>query len=115
MRFKLLIAFVDNALTDTVLTASRKSGATGATVITNAKGQGLEPIKGFFGLEIMAQREIVMVLVESRRAESVLEAIRVAGKMDDSLDTGIALMLDVDQAVGLKEHIKTLEQNLPPE
>lgn len=115
MHFKLLIAFVDNALTDAVLGASRKSGATGATIITNAKGQGLEPIKGFFGLEIMAQREIVLVLVESRRAEAVLEAIRVASKMDDSLDTGIALMLDVDQAVGLREHIRKLEQTVPPE
>ncbi|TGG93882.1 P-II family nitrogen regulator [Natronospirillum operosum] len=114
MHFKLLIAFVDDALTDAVMSASRKSGAIGATVITNAKGQGLEPIKGLFGLEIMAPREIVMVLVESRRAESVLEAVRDAGKMDESLETGIALMLDVDQAVGLREHIRKLEQTLPP-
>lgn len=115
MQFKLLIAFVDNSLTDKVLDASRAAGATGSTVVTNAKGQGLEPIKGIFGFEIMAPREIVLVLVESRRADDVLDALKQAGKMDDSLETGIALMLDVDKAVGLKEHIRRLEEHLPPE
>lgn len=114
MQFKLMIAFVDDRLTDAVMRASRQAGATGATVISNAKGQGLEPIKGIFGFEILAPREIVMVLVEARRAEAVLEAVEQAGKMDDSLETGIALMLDVDKAVGLSEHIQKLEQSLPP-
>lgn len=114
MKFKLLIAFVDDRLTDAVMHASRQAGATGATVISNAKGQGLEPVKGIFGFEILAPREIVMVLVEDRRAEAVLEAVKKAGKMDDSLETGIALMLDVDKAVGLSEHIQKLEKSLPP-
>lgn len=40
MDFKLLMVFVDQDRTDTVLTAAREAGATGATIINNAQGQG---------------------------------------------------------------------------
>ncbi len=41
MRFKLILAFVEESKTDSVLDAARDAGATGATVINNARGQGL--------------------------------------------------------------------------
>ncbi|MGR5541159.1 P-II family nitrogen regulator, partial [Vibrio campbellii] len=41
MRFKLLLAFVEDGRTEAVLDAARESGATGATVINNARGEGL--------------------------------------------------------------------------
>ena len=41
MHFKILIAFVDDDKTDAVLKAARGAGATGATVINNARGEGL--------------------------------------------------------------------------
>ena len=44
MRFKLIIAFVDNSKTDAVMQAARESGATGATVITSARGEGLKAV-----------------------------------------------------------------------
>lgn len=42
MRFKLIVAFVDDDCTDKVLDAARIAGATGATVINHARGEGLE-------------------------------------------------------------------------
>ena len=47
MRFKLLIAFVDDAHTNAVMHAAREAGATGATVITSAQGEGIEKIHLF--------------------------------------------------------------------
>ncbi len=41
MRFKLIIAFIEDSKTDDVLEAAREAGATGATVINNARGEGL--------------------------------------------------------------------------
>ena len=38
MHFKLLIAFVEDSKTDKVMDAARQAGATGATVINNARG-----------------------------------------------------------------------------
>ncbi len=40
MRFKLILAFVEDTKTDVVLDAARSAGATGATVINNARGKG---------------------------------------------------------------------------
>ena len=52
MHFKLLIAFVEDSKTDKVMDAARKAGATGATVINNARGEGLLQNKTFFGLSL---------------------------------------------------------------
>ena len=113
MEFKLLMAFVDEDKTDKVLDASRAAGATGATIVTNARGQGLKKTLGIFGMEILNPRDVLLILVESRRVKSVLDAVRKTGQMDESLSTGIALVLDVERAVGLTEHIKLLESKVP--
>lgn len=68
---------------------------------------------GILGLEILERRAVVLILVEERRADAVLEAVVEAGKLDESLGTGIAIQLDVDKALGLSEHIKALEKIHP--
>lgn len=114
MDFKLLMVFVDQDRTDKVLDAGRKAGATGATIINNAQGQGLKPHLTFFGLEFMATRSVILILVEAGRADAVLDAAAEAGGLDDSLDTGVALELDVNRALGLGEHIKALQASSAP-
>lgn len=113
MRFKLVMVFVDEDKTEAVMDASREAGATGATVISNARGQGLEKVVGIFGLEILNPRSVVLILTEERRVERIMTAIQQAGHLDESLGTGIALQLDVEKALGLSEHIKRLEQERP--
>jgi hypothetical protein len=113
MDFKLLMVFVDQDRTNTVLDAARKAGATGATIINNAQGQGLKPHLTFFGLELMASRSVILILVEARRSSEVLEVVNEAGALDESLNTGIALELNVSQALGLSEHIKALSKDHP--
>lgn len=113
MDFKLLMVFVDQDRTDKVLDAARGAGATGATIINNAQGQGLKPHLTFFGLEFMASRSVILILVEARRSSKVLDAVCEAGKLDESLNTGLALELEVSRAVGLSEHIKALSQEHP--
>ena len=64
MHFKLIIAFVEDTKTDKVLDAAREQGATGATVISQARGEGLEQAKTFFGLTLETQRDVLLLLVE---------------------------------------------------
>jgi len=42
MHFKLIIAFVEDNKTDEIMEAAREAGATGCTVINNARGEGLK-------------------------------------------------------------------------
>ena len=52
MHFKLILAFVEDKSTQAVLDASRRAGATGSTVINQARGEGAEKTKTFFGLTL---------------------------------------------------------------
>lgn len=115
MDFKLILVFVDDARVDSVLDAARAAGATGATIVPNAQGQGMKRQFGIFGLEVLALRTILLLLVESRRASQVMDAVKDAGSLDESVDTGIAIELDVSRTVGLSEHIKALSQEHPVE
>ncbi|WP_417501122.1 P-II family nitrogen regulator [Marinobacter sp.] len=110
MDFKLIMAFVDQQNTDSVLDAAKYAGATGATIINNAQGRGHKPHYTFFGFEFMGARSVVLILVESGRSSKVLDAVCAAGRLDESSETGIAIELDVSRAVGLKEHIEYLKK-----
>ncbi|MCP1676030.1 nitrogen regulatory protein PII [Natronocella acetinitrilica] len=113
MDYKLILVFVEDEKADRVLDAARSAGATGATVIPNAVGQGKARQFGLFGLEVLSPRQILLMLVEQPRASAVLDAVCKAGGLDESVDTGIVLELDVSRAVGLTEHIKELLKEHP--
>ncbi|KGK41447.1 nitrogen regulatory protein P-II [Nitrincola sp. A-D6] len=108
MRFKLILVFVDDDKTDALLDAARDAGATGATIINNARGEGLNKTRGIFGLELTSSRDVLLFLVEEHRCRKILEKIAEVGEFDDSSGTGIALQIDVEDALGVKHQIKKL-------
>jgi nitrogen regulatory protein PII len=108
VHFKLLIAFIAEDKTDKVLKAARESGATGATVISNARGEGLEPSKTFFGLSLDTQRDVLMFLVEEHLARYILETIADVAEFQTKPGSGIAIKLDVEDAVGISHQIQEL-------
>lgn len=110
MHFKLLLAFVDDDKTETVLKAARTAGATGATVINNARGEGLKEAKTFFGLTLETQRDMILFLVEEHLARKILEEIAVAGEFESKPGSGIALQIDVEDAVGVAAQVAKLHE-----
>lgn len=101
MHFKLIIAFVEDSKTDAIMNAAREAGATGCTVINNARGEGIEESKTFFGLTLASQRDVVLTLVEQHLSRDILEHIGKVGEFDAKPGTGIAVMVDVEDAVGV--------------
>ena len=101
MHFKLIIAFVEDSKTDAIMNAARESGATGCTVINNARGEGIKESKTFFGLTLASQRDVVLTLVEQHLSREILEHIGKVGEFDEKPGTGIAVMVDVEDAVGV--------------
>ncbi len=108
MRFKLLIALVDDSNTDKIMTAARKAGATGATVVGDARGEGLNPKKTFFGLTLEAQRNMVLFVVEEHLSRDILECIAEEGGFEENPGSGVAFQLNVEDAVGLGGQIMCL-------
>jgi hypothetical protein len=108
VHFKLIITFVDDVKTDAVMKAARVAGATGATIITSARGEGAEKLSTFFGMALDSPRDVLMLLVEQHLARGVLETIADVGEFDATPGTGIAFQIDVEDAVGVAHQIKRL-------
>ena len=112
MHFKLIIALVAEDKSDKVLNAARRAGATGATVINHARGEGLEPTKTFLGLTLEAQRDVLLFLVEEHLARTILETIAEVGEFQSITGSGIAFQVDVEDAVGVSHQIKKLTEDV---
>ncbi len=110
MRFKVILASVKTDISDKVVEAGKKAGATGATIIP-ARGTGLHEAKTFFGLSLEAQTDIIMFLIEEHITQNILNAIGEAGEFQKP-GTGIAFVLPVEQVIGLESQIERFKEEV---
>ncbi len=109
MHFKLIVVMVEDRHTNEILAAAREEGATGATVLNQARGEGINPTKTFLGLSVGNQVDVILMLVEEHMARHVLETIAGVGKFDETSGTGIAFQVDVEDAIGVRHQMQALE------
>ena len=110
MHFKLIVALTEDTITDKIVQAARKKGATGSTVISSARGEGLKTAKTFLGLSLETQRDVTLLLVEEHLSREILETIAEAGGFDSNPSSGIAFTIDVDDAVGVSAQVENLTE-----
>jgi len=110
MHFKLIIALTEGSITDKIVEAAREHGATGSTVISSAKGEGVNVAKTFLGLSLETQRDVVLLLVEEHMCREILETISNAGEFEANPGSGIAFSIDVEDAVGVSHQVKELSE-----
>ena len=110
MHFKLIIALTEDSITDKVLEAARQKGATGSTVISSARGEGIEVPKTFLGLSLESQRDVILMLVEEHLCREILETMETAGEFEANPGSGIAFSIDVEDAVGVSHQVKQLSE-----
>ena len=115
MKFKLIMVLVSDDKSETITNTAREAGATGCTVITNARGEGLEPPKTFLGLTLEGQIDVVLLLVEEHMSRQILERIAEAGGFDKEPGSGIGFILDIEDAVGLTSQIETIQHEIEDE
>ena len=115
MQLKLIVAFVSDEISETVIDAARAQGATGATTITSCRGEGLKKEKTFLGLDLTAQRDVLLFIVAEPRARHILETIAEAGRFDEEPGTGIVFQLSIEDAVGLRSQLPTLMEEIEEE
>ncbi len=108
MHFKLIIALTEDSITDKIVDAARNKGATGSTVISSARGEGMNVAKTFLGLSLDTQRDVVLFLVEEHLCRDILETISNTGEFDGNPGTGIAFSIDVEDAVGVSHQVSEL-------
>ena len=112
MHFKLIVVMVEDKHTTEILSAAREEGATGATVLNQARGEGLAPTKTFLGLSVGNQVDVIMMLVEEHLSRHVLEKIEAVGEFDETSGTGIAFQVDVEDAIGVRHQMQVLAETV---
>lgn len=115
MKFKMIIALVSDDLTDTLLKTARENGATGCTVLPQARGEGLKKAKTFLGLDLSGARDVILMVVEQHMSRAILEHIAKTCHFEDRPGSGVAFMLDVEDAVGLNTQINTISSEIKDE
>jgi nitrogen regulatory protein PII len=110
MHFKLIIALTEDSITDKVVEAAKQKGATGSTVISSARGEGMEVTKTFLGLNLETQRDVILLLVEEHMARDILESMEATGEFEANPGSGIAFSIDVDDAVGVSHQVSQLSE-----
>jgi len=110
MHFKLIIIMSEDVRTQTILDAAREAGATGCTVLNQARGEGIKPTKTFLGLSIDSQVDVVMMLAEEHMSREIMEQVAIAGEFDETPGTGIAFQVDVEDAIGVRHQIEALTE-----
>lgn len=108
MGFKLILAMVQEDRVEAVLKAAREAGATGATVVPSARGEGLVPKKTFLGLNLTAEYDLMLFIVEAGLAVQVLARIGEVGEFETRAGAGLAIQLAVEEAVGLSGQLAAL-------
>lgn len=109
MRFKVILALVNDDYQDEVIEAAKKAGATGVTIL-NARGEGVHEQKSFFGMSLEAQKDMLLFLVEDFNSNDIMDAIYKAGQLHEP-GNGIAFSWAVDRAIGLESQIPILEKD----
>lgn len=97
--FKLITTIVDRGKAEDVVESANAAGARGGTIL-HARGSGSKETLKVFNMDIEPEKEVVMIIVDSKIAQNVVEKINndleinIAGK-------GIVFVQDIDQAHGI--------------
>ena len=95
----LVVFIVNKGYADDAMAAARKAGATGGTIL-QARGTGKEEDTKFFGIPLVPEKEMLMVLVGSDRTGPVLDAVRNVPCLAEP-GSGVAFCIDVERFIQL--------------
>lgn len=94
-----IFCIVNRGFTDLVMTAARKVGAGGGTII-HARGTGNTQLENFYGIVVSPEKEIVVIVVKKEMTDKILLAINSEAGLD-SPGQGIAFALPVSDYHGI--------------
>jgi nitrogen regulatory protein PII len=77
--------------------------------------EGLEAVKSFLGLNLVSQRDVILLLVEEHMSREILETIEETGEFEANPGSGIAFTIDVEDAVGVSHQVRQLSVRVEEE
>ena len=97
-RYELLLVIANQGHTGSIMDAARAEGAGGGTVI-HAKGTGMEGAAHFMGVELVNEKELVLIVSRTTQKNAIMKAIM--SKADPKAGA-IVFSLPVTDTAGLR-------------
>ena len=91
------------------------SGGAGADALSSCSllpqgfAQLIEVVGTFLGLSLETQRDVLLMVVEEHLARHILERVETVGQFDEEPGRGIAIQIDVEDAVGISHQASELK------
>ena len=92
--YEMIAVIVNSGYADDVMAAARKAGAHGGTVL-NARGTGKQEDVKFFGITIVPEKEILLIVAEKKDVDPIMSAIKALDCFSNP-GSGICFCADVD-------------------
>ena len=73
-KYEVINIIVNKGYAEDAMAAARKAGAGGGTII-GARGTAREGDSTFFGVEIVPEKEMLMILVPQEKRQAIVEAV----------------------------------------
>jgi len=99
--YELVFCVINAGFSETVMTAARKAGAGGGTIL-KGRGTAGRAAEELFNIKIQPEKEIVMLLVPAEIKDAVLRSIYDSAGLDRE-SHGIAFTLPVERTLGLNQ------------
>ena len=105
--YEVIFAIVNSGFAEEAMDVAREQGVRGGTIL-NARGVAREKEATFFGINVHAEKEILMMVVEKDIRDKVLNALYSRMGMANKAQ-GIAFSLPVSDVAGLAQTVKPEE------
>ncbi len=97
--YKLISVIVNSGYADDVMAAARKAGAIGGTIL-NAKGTGTEEDVKFFGITLVPEKEMLLIVSEQNGVQAIMDALGTVPTLNEP-GGGIAYTQNVEEFIVL--------------
>jgi nitrogen regulatory protein PII len=97
--YTLLTVIVNNGYGDDVIAVARKAGATGGTILT-ARGTGTAEDSKFFGITLVPEKEVLMIVTKKEQVDPIVAAIQTISTLNEP-GGGIVYSMGVERFIVL--------------
>ena len=97
--YKLITVIVNNGYAEDVMAVARKAGAKGGTILT-ARGTGTEEDVRFFGITLVPEKDVLMIVAARDATHSILSAISAMPVFSEP-GGGIIYSMNVEEFITL--------------
>lgn len=104
MNHKLILTIVDRGNAERVIDAATAAGSKGGTIL-NARGSGIHETQKIFNIEIVPEKEVVLIIAKNEDVAKITDEIRKELHIDDP-GRGIIFVLNITDTYGLYDQIK---------